>query len=276
MILAVNLYREDDKFRWPFRMLSRDTCCVRRRKPLALALVTRYERNLGGLTMPRPTGENDSESDQGGEDRHDLEEARIADEQALLASALDGDVQAQMRLFMPYYDKLSALIASLMPDRLKGRVDPGEFVQIACMEAFRSLDRFEYKGVGSFEAWLKTIAKHRLVDEIRRVDRGPGHVRVNGSDSMADPLGQLQPQSETPSRVARHKEAKVVLRAAIDSLPNETWRKVLDMRFFQEMDWGQIAAHLGGSKSSARSLCHRAMKELKDKLGTFSNLMSRR
>ena len=193
----------------------------------------------------------------------------------LLARAAEGDSAAHEHLFRDYYSMLEAFIAAEMPKRIQGKIDPADIIQVTYEEAFRNIAGFEYRGKGSFPAWLKRIARNRLIDQIRKVDRGGADVQPDVSDSVAEPVDALNPYRHTPGGSAARRESAAVLEAAIRTLPSEKERRVLELRFFEGLEWESIVSQLGGTKSAARSLCHRALSRLKGRLGTFSNFMSR-
>ncbi len=85
---------------------------------------------------------------------------------ALVARALDRDLDAFNELVSAYQDFLFALVARVLRDREAA----ADAVQEAFFSAYRNLDRF--RG-GSFKAWLARIALNAATDVLRLRKRRP-------------------------------------------------------------------------------------------------------
>ena len=81
-----------------------------------------------------------------------------SDHKALVEKAQQGDRAA--------FDELTRSAASVLLERIRRRIgvelrqrlDPEDVLQEAFLRGFRSIDKFEWRGHGSFESWVYGIA----------------------------------------------------------------------------------------------------------------------
>ena len=95
----------------------------------------------------------------------------------LIARAAGGDVKALEHLLRFFHEDLFDYIERQMPADLKSVFDPQDIVHDTCFEAFRRIGDFSAGDADSTRRWLKTIARHKLLDLIksqRRAKRGGG------------------------------------------------------------------------------------------------------
>src|SRR5262245_8795350 len=96
--------------------------------------------------------------------------------QELLERARNGDRGAFDVLARRSTDRLRESIAKWSRFRLGARVDVDDVLQETLLRAYRSLGRFDPQGEDSdpeesFRRWISGIAKHALVDLLRKVPR---------------------------------------------------------------------------------------------------------
>jgi RNA polymerase sigma-70 factor (ECF subfamily) len=91
----------------------------------------------------------------------------------LIARARLGDAEAVEILFARHMPALRRWASGRLPDWARDVADTGDLVQATAMEAFRHLDRFEVRGEGALQAYLRTALMNRLRNEIRRSSRNP-------------------------------------------------------------------------------------------------------
>jgi len=133
-----------------------------------------------------------------------------------------------------------------------------EDAQDACQDAFlrahRAWTRLAPDANG--RAWLYRIA----TNSARNVMRGRRRRAARTSEVDLERL---------PSRTAALPEHRAELRAvarAVDALPPRQ-RAALMLRQFQDLDYAEIAASLGGSEEGARANVYQALKKLRAALG---------
>jgi RNA polymerase sigma factor (sigma-70 family) len=187
-------------------------------------------------------------------------------------------------------DMVSALLATAGPrlqDQLHGQIAPrwqsvldvDDVLQVTYLEIFLRIARFEYRGPGSFEAWVARIARNNLLDAIKALERAkqlPPAKRVQfqtDEDSSLALLEVLGVTSETPSRQAVAQETHAIVRQAVASLPRD-YSQVLSLYDLQGGTAEEVAQEMNRSTGAVYMLRARALDPLREILGTDSQFFS--
>lgn len=135
-----------------------------------------------------------------------------------------------------------------------------DLVQDVMLTVWRRAEKFS-PDAGSPSTWIFTIARNRLIDQVRRdqVRRG----------DLTDP--SIQPEPVRASDDLIHQQQRYnQLKAALETLPPEQ-SDILKMAFFEHKPHSAIAAEsglpLGTVKSRIRLAMKRLREELDDELG---------
>jgi RNA polymerase sigma factor (sigma-70 family) len=158
-----------------------------------------------------------------------------------------------------------------------------DILQDAFSQAFRDITQFNTTADGSFYAWLKAIADHRLADalkRIRRKKRGGDRHQLSVADvaklgSVATLIDVVAHDSHQPDRSAARREAEKVIQVALATLPDEQ-RKVIRDRYFENQTPEEIAQRTGRTTAAVRGLLHRGKKKLAEVMGRSSRWLSSR
>ena len=197
--------------------------------------------------------------------------------QQLLERAQQGDDSALEQLLWDYASELSRYLAPQMPADLKALVSVDDVLQQTLFEAFKGFSSYREQTGGSFTAWLKTIARHRLLDSIRKTrgrDVARGGLPEGTSLSSCPDLVEMVPDTAThASAVARRAEAEHALQLALEHLPQES-REILILRYARDLSIDEIAEQTGRTRGSVRGLLDRAKAELRNILGSLSQFIS--
>jgi RNA polymerase sigma-70 factor (ECF subfamily) len=130
---------------------------------------------------------------------------------------------------------------------LKSLQTAEDVLQEALLHAWRDRRQFEWRGVGSFRAWLLSIIDHRIRDAANRssaAKRQPGAPVVPLSEFGSQAMTMDFPQgSTTPSKLAMYREQAEVMRQALDGLP-EALQDIVRLRLFEQCPIEEIAARL--------------------------------
>ena len=189
--------------------------------------LARYEVGVGSRGAPGAPGSQD----------------RIGT-QELIVRIRSGDESARETLFRRYRDRLAQLVHGHLPRSARSVGDTQDIVQSALCRA-----RHE----GAFLAWLRTIARHLIVDEIRLHRRKPAEVSITDQMESVDP---------TPLENAIGAENMALYERALEEQP-ERQRHAVIMRLEYEMPYSEIAANLGAaSANAARMMVHRAAAQI--------------
>jgi RNA polymerase sigma-70 factor (ECF subfamily) len=189
----------------------------------------------------------------------------------LVRGAVRGDPQSLQRLLVLYHPRLRARLLRQMDATMRTRFDPEDILQQVYLEAFRSIESFDYRGKDSFLRWLFTILDRKLIDEhralhadrrdVRRELKPAAHPPDNAS--YVDLLQRLSAEVGTPSGVISHEEALGALSACLAALP-EHYREVIKLRFLHGLPVADVARRLKRTHGSIHMICHRALAALRD------------
>jgi len=191
----------------------------------------------------------------------------------LVNAAIAGDAGAIEELLWGHYSTLEQYIGPKIPKRADRHFDVEDILQVVFSEVYRNISRFQPRGDGSFFAYLRTIADHRLIDAIRKVDR-PGGKQVSatfGKDDSAfvDLLNAVGGSSLSPSRQASRKEEIRAVRIAVASLPHDQ-QEVVGLRWLDHKSVTEIAQMTARTEAAVRGLVYRGEKNLAAAMGRSS------
>lgn len=143
-------------------------------------------------------------------------------------------------------------IENRMGANLRRRYSPEDIWQETLLHVWRDRSRCTWQGVRAFRRWVLTVAYNRLRD---LAEHGAAEKRGGGRPdrSLASRTGSVPPpvQSTTPSRIASDAEEARLMRAALESLPEEL-REVVRRRLFEEQPVAEVAAALGLGESAVK------------------------
>src|SRR5438067_11536858 len=86
----------------------------------------------------------------------------------LIEQAVRGDQRALGKLLGRHRERLRRMVALRLDWRLRGRVDPSDVLQEACLDAARRLPEYHKNPTMPFFLWLRFLTGQRLLDEHRK------------------------------------------------------------------------------------------------------------
>lgn len=170
----------------------------------------------------------------------------------LFQRAENGDTLAQDELFRQYYPSSYRLAYSL----LNQKEDAEEVAQDALTYALMNLGKFN-SVKGAFTSWLYTITVSRCRNKRRRKQLAEipllgwlvGETKLAGTP--------LNP----PEQAASQREEQTAVSSAIQSLPDKQ-REAVVLRYFHNLNYGEIGEIVGCSANTAQSRVWLAQKRL--------------
>lgn len=164
----------------------------------------------------------------------------------LLALAKAGDQAAFAALIRRHQN----MVFSVALHMLRSRPAAEDMAQEVFLELYRSLPRLESDA--HVVSWLRRVASHRCIDEIRRRN----HRQEYATDKLPDP--GHSPQTREVFVADR-------LQALVAELP-ENARMVVVLRYQEEMDPTEIADTLGMPINTVKSHLRRSIAALRERL----------
>jgi len=181
--------------------------------------------------------------------------ARISEtDERRVVEAAQRDPRRFGELYENNFERVYSFVASRVFDR-----DLAEDITAEVFhQALANLKRFEWRGV-PFSAWLYRIAANAIVDRQKRATRE----RENAI--REDGLAEIDLDAAEYEMVER----RAALFRLVNELP-EDQRRVIEMRFANEMSIREIARALGRTEGAVKQLQFRAVQSLKARAGELN------
>jgi RNA polymerase sigma-70 factor (ECF subfamily) len=189
------------------------------------------------------------------------------EDRVLVADAKKGDAKAFEKLESKYRKSVYYMLLKMV----KNADDAEDLTQEAFAKAFVSIHKFDSKY--AFSTWLFRIATNNCIDFIRkkRVMTVSIDQPVEGDDGSSMRF-DVRDHNLDPNQTMLKKQRKQYLAKAIDRLP-EKYRTLVDLRYFQELSYEEVANELqiplGTVKAQlfrARELLSQELKAMKKQL----------
>jgi len=188
-------------------------------------------------------------------------------EQALIADAQNGNLEAFNTLVLHYQDVVFNTALRIMGDDDLA----ADAAQEAFISAFKSISSF--RG-GSFKAWLMRTVTNACYDELRRQKRRPTtplEPDTDDGDEMETPRWLADP-AMTPDQQAEADEVEDAIQHCLDNLPLE-FKTVVVMADIQGLDYTEVAIAVRVPLGTIKSRLARARLRLRDCLQGFAELL---
>jgi RNA polymerase sigma factor (sigma-70 family) len=173
----------------------------------------------------------------------------------LIQLAQGGDADALGRLLQRYLPALRRWAHGRLPRYARDMSDTQDLVQEAITRTLLNFKKFEYRGDGALQAYLRQAVLNRIRDEARRVGRRPFHDEINENikDKGTSPL-----ERAIGTQAIDRYEAAL---AALDPSDREAVVARLELGYSYE----EIALLVGKpTPDAARMAVARAIKRLAD------------
>lgn len=199
----------------------------------------------------------------------------------MIRLAQAGDEAAADCLFADCYPLLRPFVLQCMdPVFRKAVLEPEDVIQEVYAAAWPKLADGSFENLAAFLAWLKTIARNKIIDLHRGLLAGKNDVcrqvspqDCGSSTTYLNLAEQAAASSMTPSRGAARQEAVAILVGQIWHLP-ENYRQVIRWRFVEGLPVSEVARRLDCSEPAVHMLCHRALQKLKELMGSPSKYLT--
>jgi RNA polymerase sigma factor (sigma-70 family) len=122
------------------------------------------------------------------------------------------------------------------------------------LAAYKNLS--SYNGQGKMSAWLWRIARHQIIDQMKRES-----TRRHFEQTMDYPQSSVE--TTEPAVLAQTKELYDVLREAVATLP-QVWTTVVTRHYWHQEDATEIARQMQIKPSTVNVILHRSRKRLRE------------
>jgi len=187
------------------------------------------------------------------------------DESRLVAEAAAGDAEAREALLQRHLAELNAFVRLRVGPGIRSRESSLDIAQSVCREVLGDLERFEYRGEGSFRNWLLLRAEHKIRDRGRFWSRekrtARREVALHGSEEEERSVLEQLRSFFTPSRDAVAREELEGLERSFAELP-EDYRRVIVLSRVVGLTHEEVAREMERSPNATRTLLSRALARL--------------
>lgn len=166
----------------------------------------------------------------------------LTDEQLVVAYA-SGNNEAFDTLLLRHKGRLFNYIYQMVRDRDIA----DDIFQETFVKAITTIRQGRYNDMGKFSAWITRIARNLVIDSFRAEK---SEAILSTDDTNFDILNRRELSEETIEDAIIDLQIEDDLRRLIDELP-ETQREVLNMRFYRDLSFKEIAELTGVSINTA-------------------------
>jgi RNA polymerase sigma-70 factor (ECF subfamily) len=175
----------------------------------------------------------------------------------LLTLARKGDDAAMNRLLERCLPPLRRWAHGRLPPAIRDVNDTADLVQDAVVSTLKQIDRFEPRGEGALQAYLRQAVSHRIIDLIRHRTRRPD--RTDVKDDLRD-------EGTSPLDRAIGAENTERYEAALQKLRDED-REAIVCRLELQYSYDELAVALNKpTANAARVAVLRALHRLAEQL----------
>jgi len=182
-------------------------------------------------------------------------------ENSWIAASQRGDARAFNRLVLKWEKSVYNVALRILRDR----EEAAEATQDAFLLAFKSVRRF--RNDSKFSTWIYRIVINHCLTRVKQ--RPPGtHYSLEDESDSKSPARQLRVAENQVGDLMRQEQRNRVL-AAVRRLPPEQ-QAVIELKFFEELTFEEIAAILEVPLSTIKSRLYSGLETLKIRLGQES------
>lgn len=171
-----------------------------------------------------------------------------------LAVAARTDEDAFEELYEYFFPRVYNFIYA----RLKNSADADDVVSVTFLKMNENLESYDPERA-AFSTWLFRIATNAIIDHTR-------HAEKNQETEWEEFFDPAAPDYDEPEAKVVEGENNRELLMALDKL-SERERRIVELKFWGDMDTRAIAEILNMSESNVRVTLHRTLGKLKKILG---------
>ena len=182
----------------------------------------------------------------------------LNDEETLVKQCRAGNDLARKSLYLVYAKQLLAVCY-----RYCGDVDLAhDLLHDGFIKVFTTIDRFEWRGKGSLELWMKSVVAHVCYDYLL-AKKAKNEVELREDNDMDVPDEATLDDEEGAAQLSESQ-----LMGFIAELP-EGYRMVFNLFVFEKKTHKEIAEILGINEHSSTSQLHRAKYMLAKRINEY-------
>lgn len=172
----------------------------------------------------------------------------------IVKEVLNGDTNSFQKLMDRYYDIIFYTLLKMVYSKKSAE----ELTLEVFSKAFQNLS--SYTDQYAFSTWLFRIATNRGIDFIRRKKANTVTIEEENKDDYESIV--LAGDSELqPDKLLMKQQKAGELRALVDEL-KPFWQQLIELRYYKELSYEEIADHLNLPLGTVKSQLYRAKQKL--------------
>lgn len=189
------------------------------------------------------------------EDISHLSEKAQRDYKIIRRALDDGDQQAYSEIMKLYKDSIYFMLRKMV----KNEIDAEDLAIETFGKAFKRLH--QYTPQHAFSTWLFKIATNNCIDFMRKNRASTVSLESSGTDDEGNEYGYQIPDSELTPEERAIKDQKIKLMHEVVASLKPRYRKIIELRFFKEYSYDEIADEMEIPLGTVKAQLYRA-KEL--------------
>jgi len=181
-------------------------------------------------------------------------------DEALVALCLGGDANA----FAPLVERHKRGIVNFLYGTLRSSEDANDLAQETFIRAYAHLGTFNPE-LAKFSTWLYQIARNAARTHLGRERRRPQLEELHEDETLEQRLPDVRREASPDAMMLAREEQRTV-RVALQSIP-QRMRMALSLRYYNHMEYQEIAETMGVSLGNVKTLIHRGKAALARALG---------
>lgn len=167
-------------------------------------------------------------------------------------------LNGQTQLFGKIQKKYNRMIYAVIRRVVHNELDIQDLVQETYIKAYNALASYDTKY--SFSSWLMKIATNHAIDFLRKKKLETISITTQTNDNdEGDYFIQIPDPDLLPDQNLTQKELQNTINSILSSMP-ENFRKIITLRFQQELDYNEIAEKLSIPLGTVKATLFRAKK----------------
>lgn len=181
----------------------------------------------------------------------EIEEYIVATDAGLVEMVLGGDRRAFEHLF----DRYGGALHQLYLQRTGGNGDDtNDLIQEIFVKAFLNLSSYDSRY--TFGQWIYTIARNTFIDYVRK-----RRDDLSIDSTRGEYIGQPVSMTPNPEENIIRTQQRALLEQYLDRM-SPKYRRLIELRFFKDLSYEEIAEHLAMPLGTVKTQIHRARTQL--------------
>ena len=185
---------------------------------------------------------------------------RAEEDRILIIAARNGEPKAFEKLMQRYRKSVYYTLLKMV----RNEEDAEDLTQEAFAKAFASIQNFDAQY--SFSTWLFRIATNNCIDFIRKKKLQTLSIHAGNESGTSSGISDVKDEDMNPNERMLSDQRKKIVHEAVEKL-SPRYKQLIELRFFQELSYEEIAETLELPLGTVKAQLHRA----KDLLNQMMN-----